>query len=162
MILYEKKLTLEWDDISKFRDFFTDLMNQNKHFNKDKTSIIIMVISELLENVVKYTSNKSCYLKIWIKKLSKGNSLNVSLENDFSSVLPKDFINLVQIVKLINSYEDYEQMYLEFAQKFINDPNGKSQFGMALIRKLIEGNPIIIKKGSNYKKGFEIKLSINL
>ena len=158
-IIFSKEINIKWEEISGYRDFFTKIFNNITDFNKEKIDIIVMIISELLENVVKYTSNHVSFLKIYFERdVINGNYLHIILENDRNSQSENDYKNLLKIVSEINSYEDYEQMYLDFAQKFLENPDGKSQFGMALIRKLTGGSKIIVGEGSYFVPGTQIKL----
>jgi hypothetical protein len=161
--IFDKLITLEWNDISNYRDYFTKMFKSTPAFKqKNKIDIVVMIISELLENVVKYTSNKTCFLKLEIDTNNNENNLNIIVENDRNSQSDDDYKVLLEIVDEINSYEDYNKMYLDFAQKFFNDEDHKSKFGMALMRKLTEGNLIDISNGSRFKPGTQIKLKTKI
>jgi len=52
-------------------------------------------------------------------------------------------------------------MYIEYAQKFLLE-EGKSKFGFALMRKLTDGNKILISDAEHFKPGLRIQLQINV
>jgi|GEM_PF-3683733 len=161
-VLFDEKLVLKWDSIQEYRDLFTKMFSNISDFNKDKISIIILVISELLENIVKYTRNKTCYLTLYLEISDKKNILHITAENERSSEYETEYYALLDIVNKINSYDDYDKMYMDFAIRSISDPNEKSRFGLALIRKLLEGNPIVISDSKKYPKGVKIDLEAYL
>ncbi len=161
--IFDKLITLDWNDISKYRDFFGNMFRNMPDFKqKQKVDIVVMIISELLENVVKYTTNKTCYLRLEMDVDENVNNLNIIVENDRTTQSDDDYKILLEIVNEVNSYEDYEQMYFDFAQKFLNDEDHKSRFGMALMRKLTEGNLIAVSDGSKFRPGTQIALKTNI
>jgi two-component sensor histidine kinase len=138
------------------------MLTKSYNLDSQKVGRIVLIISELLENVVKYTENKACYLVITLQQSDLEQVCIISLENDRTGLSEDDYLELLETVAKINSYEDYEQMYLDFARRNLTNPDGKSKLGMAMIRKLADGYPIQISRGEQYNPGINIRIKIDV
>jgi hypothetical protein len=153
--LFKKKLKIEWKDISELRNYFLKFLSTIKDINPDKVNLLVYIISELLENIVKYTSNHICYLILVLEKSEKSCMLHIITENDLASIEDKNYKRLVSIVHRVNKYSNLEEMFIDMAKEYKNKES-ELNFGFALIRKLTEGKEIKLSSGVLLKPGIRI------
>ena len=138
------KITLqpEWDEIEKVRNKSTDLL-ETHGLSKESLQASTMVISELVENSIKYGSFGSSDQRIFVDILVNSNKVIVEVTNPIDE---KAFKNLQQLDKTIqwirgfqNPLEAYTERLKEVSKKPLDDENS----GLGLVRIAYEGKAIL-------------------
>lgn len=158
--IFKKKMKIEWKNIAELRSHFTKHLSNYKDINPVKINLLVYIISELLENIVKYTSNHICYLILYLEINSNGNILHIITENERKSISDKNYQKLIKIIKQVNSYYSIEEMFFKLSEEY-KDKESELSFGFALIKKLIEGNKIKLSRGFLFIPGIRIHVFVN-
>lgn len=115
-----------WDCIGGVREKTEDLL---KGYDKDLVSDTLMVVTELMENAVKYGMANTAGNMIDFELADKGKRIVIKVSNRVK--LKEDTRQLTEIVDQISSSQDPAGLYISRMKELVNNSNpGKTQLGL--------------------------------
>ena len=139
-----KKLYLEpdWEKIESIRNKSADFLNSHKIADETIYSLS-MVISELIENGIKYGyyATKNNLLTVIINVKNKTITIEVMHPIDNSTL--KKISKLDKMIQWIRSFQDPFEAYVERLKEVSKRPLTDKESGLGLVRIAYEGNAIL-------------------
>ena len=141
----EKSINLivkpKWNDVEEVRNKSTDFLRSNG-FSKDGTEAITMVISELIENGIKYGSfasedNVTANIHIGDKILT------VEVIHPVDETTYVHLRNLDKTIQWIRGFQDPFEAFIERLKEVSKKPLGDEESGFGLVRIAYEGKAIL-------------------
>jgi len=158
--LFSKQYKLVWKEINQIRTFVCNTLIE-KGLDKRDSDSIILIISELLENVFKYSEKKIVSITV-CNDLKTDNIIQVKLDNPVNKKDIKHLKYLRKELARVNSYKDVQKLLVDTVKRSADFDKGKSSIGLALIRITSKGSKIILERSDIYKTGISILISYPL
>ncbi len=141
-----EKLTLnikpEWDQIEKIRNE-TAAFLKGHGFSVNVVHAIIMVISELLENAIKYGSFVKDEDSINIMLAIEDNIILVEVKNPTDNTKIPYLRHLDETIQWIRGYQDPFETYIVKLRQISTKPLQDTESGLGLVRISYEGQSIL-------------------
>lgn len=138
------KLTMkpDWDEIEKIRNKSSEYL-KSQGLSKDAVQAFTMVISELVENSVKYgkfsSPNNSVIVNINISE----NMFIAEVINPVDETVYKNLRKLDKTLQWIRGFQDPFQAYVERVKQVSKKPLDDDFSGLGLARIAYEGKAIV-------------------
>ncbi len=139
-----KKILLkpEWDEIEKARNEVNDFL-RSLGLSDDTVDTFTMVVSELIENSIKYGNFKrpgnSVVVTIHVEK----RTVVVEVINPVDNSTQKHLQNLDRSIQWIRGYQDPFQAYVERVKQVSRKPLRDQESGLGLVRIAYEGRSVL-------------------
>ena len=138
------KITLKpiWDEIESVRNMSSEFL-ESQGLSKDSAQAFTMVISELVENSIKYGQFGFSNKKVVVNILVSPNSVIAEVTNPIDETAANNLRILDKTIQWIrgfqNPLEAYTERLKEVSKKPLNDENS----GLGLVRIAYEGRAIL-------------------
>ncbi|MFW6147247.1 MAG: ATP-binding protein [Thermodesulfobacteriota bacterium] len=138
------KVLLEptWDEIEKARNRTSDFLNAHGLSN-DAVQALTMVVSELIENSVKYGRFASPASKIVVTIDIEEKMTCVEVVNPIDETVYKHLQNLDMTIQWIRGHQDPFEAYIGRMREISKRPLDDKESGLGLVRISYEGRSII-------------------
>lgn len=135
-------ITPDWDNIEAVRVKAGNFL-KSKKLNEDVTDAVIMNISELLENAVKYGDYSGAVKEIIASISISERDITVEVKSPVKDEDDKHFRRLDKIVQWVRGYQNPFEAYIEKIKEIALQPVDDSQSGLGIVRIAYEGQSII-------------------
>jgi hypothetical protein len=132
----------EWDEIEKAQKILTQIL-KDVGFDQDTIDSQIMILSELIENAIKYShfTSKFPEIKATIKVTKKNIIIEVkSPANEESNT---HVIRLDKTIQWIRGYQNPFEAYILRLKKIAIKPLSDKDSGLGLVRIAYEGQSVV-------------------
>lgn len=138
------KLTVdpEWHEIESARGE-TELFLRSHGFTDDSTQTLIMVISELIENGIKYGNFKSPEDQVRVNVHMGPNRITIEVVNPVDEKAFHHLKKLDKTIQWIRGYQDPFEAYVEKLKEVSRKPFKDEESGLGLVRIAYEGQAIL-------------------
>ena len=134
-----------WSIVSEIQKKCTDFM-QSQGKNKDLTEATMMTVTELIENAVKYGTEKPGGGNIEFELHADNKKVSITVSNGINS--DNDIMMLVDHIEKIKTTGDPSRLYTEWLMELMENPKpGVSQLG--IFRIAYEGEFVLDYKYEN-------------
>ena len=132
----------KWDEIEKIRNKSSQFL-KSRGFSKDMVQAFTMVISELVENSIKYGKFRSPGNKVLVEILVGANSVIVEVTNPIDQSDLKNLKALDKTIQWIRGYQNPLEAYTERLNVVSKKPLKDESSGLGLVRIAYEGKAIL-------------------
>ena len=132
----------KWDEIEKIRNKSSQFL-KSRGFSKDMVQAFTMVISELVENSIKYGKFRSPGNKVLVEILVGANSVIVEVTNPIDQSDLKNLKALDKTIQWIRGYQNPLEAYTERLNVVSKKPLKDESSGLGLVRVAYEGKAIL-------------------
>lgn len=138
------KLTLrpKWDEIEKVRNGSGQFLTSHGCPN-DTVHAVTMVVSELIENSIKYGIFAIPEDKVTVDIYVAENIITVEVTNPVDETAENHLENLDRTIQWIRGYQDPFEAYIERLKDVSKKPLANEESGLGLVRMAYEGNAIL-------------------
>ena len=139
-----KKITLkpEWDEIEKARNK-VDAFLRSLGLSDDTVDTFIMVVSELIENSIKYGNFQGPENRVIVTIHVEKRTVLVEVINPVDNSTQKHLQNLDRSIQWIRGYQDPFQAYVERLKQVSRKPLRDQESGLGLVRIAYEGRSVL-------------------
>lgn len=159
-VLFSNQYKLEWQEINQIRTIIGSTLI-DKGLNKRDSDSVVLIISELLENVFKYSEKQIVTILVY-NNLDKADNISVKLDNPVNRKDIKHLRFLRKELTRVNSYKDVQKLMVDTIKRSTDFEKGKSSIGLALIRITSKGAKIVLERSNIYKIGIAIMVPYTL
>lgn len=135
-------ITPEWDNIEAVRVKAESFL-KSKKLHEDVVDAIIMNISELLENAIKYGNFNSGVKEIVALISVSERDITVEVKSPVKDEDDMHFRRLDRIVQWVRGYQNPFEAYIEKIKEIALQPIDDNQSGLGIVRIAYEGQSII-------------------
>jgi len=132
----------EWENIETVRVKTESFLKSNKQ-HEDVIDAIIMNISELLENAIKYGNYSNDIKDITASVVISARDITVEVKSPVNDEEDAHFRRLDRIVQWVRGYQNPFEAYIEKIKEIARQPMDDSQSGLGIVRIAYEGQSII-------------------
>lgn len=132
----------EWDNIEAVRVQSEHFLKSNK-LHEDVIDAIIMNVSELLENAIKYGSFNNITNDISASIIISERDITVEVKSPVKDEDDKHFKRLDRIIQWVRGYQNPFEAYIERVKEIAHQPMNDNQSGLGIVRIAYEGQSII-------------------
>lgn len=132
----------EWDNIEAVRGKAESFLKSNK-LHEEIIDAIIMNISELLENAIKYGNYNNYINEIIASIVISDRDITVEVKSPVKDEDDMHFRRLDRIIQWVRGYQNPFEAYIEKLKEISHQPLDDSQSGLGIVRIAYEGQSII-------------------
>jgi two-component sensor histidine kinase len=138
------KLTTKpiWQDIEKIRIRSNDFLTSHG-LSIDTVSAVTMIISELVENSIKYGCFQNSKNKVEVNISIADDDITVEVINPFDDTVHAHLKRLDKTIQWIRGYQDPFEAYVERMKEVSRKPIADEESGLGLVRIAYEGGAIL-------------------
>lgn len=138
------KITLnaDWDEIELVRERGSKFLKYHG-FSDDDIHSLVMVISELIENSIKYGKFKKSQNKVCVTLNISKNLITIEVNNPVDEKTAYDLKRLDRTIQWIRGYQDSFEAYIERMKEISKKPLQDEESGLGLVRIAYEGKAIL-------------------
>jgi hypothetical protein len=138
----EFKVKPDWDEIEKIRNKSAEFL-QAHNLTDDTIHSLSMIISELVENAIKYGNfNKEENRVVVIIRVEQ-NAVTIEVLNPVGENAVKHLLRLDKIIQWIRGYQDPFEPFIERLKEVSKQPLDDAESGLGLVRIAYEGNALL-------------------
>ena len=138
----EFSLKPDWDEIEKVRNESADFL-QSHNLSDNTIYSLSMIISELIENGIKYGSFKMVENKVIVAINIERNIVTIEVFNPVDENSYKHLSRLDKTIQWIRGYQDPFEAYMERIKEVSKKPLNDLESGIGLVRIAYEGNAML-------------------
>ena len=132
----------DWDEIEKIRNKSADFFQSHK-LSDDTIHSLTMIISELVENGLKYGDFKTKGTKVAVIINLATSSVTVEVLNPVGDSAFEHLSKLDKTIQWIRGYQDPFEAYIERIKEVSKKPLHDIESGLGLVRIAYEGNALL-------------------
>ena len=132
----------DWDEIEKVRNESADFL-QSHELTDDTIHSLSMVISELIENGIKYGNFKMVENKVVVMISIEKNSVTIEVYNPVDESAFTHLSRLDKTIQWIRGYQDPFEAYIERIKEVSKKPLKDVESGIGLVRIAYEGKALL-------------------
>lgn len=132
----------EWDNIESARIKAEGFLKSNG-LEDDVIDAIIMIISELLENAIKYGNFSSGLSEITASITISERDITVEVKSPVKDEDDQHFRRLDKMIQWVRGYQNPFEAYIEKIKEISHQPIDDTQSGLGIVRIAYEGQSII-------------------
>ena len=140
--IIEFKITPEWDNLEIVREKTKSFL-ESRNFGKDIEDSIVMNISELMENAVKYGRFNEKTTEITASITVTDSDIIVEVKSPIKDEDDFHFRRLDRIIQWIRGYQNPFEAYIEKLKEIALQPLTDNESGLGIVRIAYEGQSII-------------------
>ncbi len=129
----------EWDQLESAREKTHSFLEEHG-LTGDLINSSVMVISELMENSIKYGSFSSPGNKVEVNLEFSKNSIIVEVSNPVNQECLPDLEELDRMIQWVRGYQDPFEAYIERLKEISKKPLYDKASGLGIVRIAYEGN----------------------
>ena len=138
----EFKVKPEWDEIEKIRNESAEFL-QAHEFTDDTIHSLSMIISELIENGIKYGNFKMVENRVAVIINIDRNTVTIEVLNPVDENADKHLSRLDKTIQWIRGYQDPFEAYIERIKEVSKKPLKDAESGIGLVRIAYEGKALL-------------------
>ena len=138
----EFKVKPEWDEIEKIRNESAEFL-QAHELSDDTIHSLSMIISELIENGIKYVNFKIEENRVSVIINIDLNTVNIEVLNPVDEDADKHLSRLDRTIQWIRGYQDPFEAYIERIKEVSKKPLKDAESGIGLVRIAYEGKALL-------------------
>lgn len=132
----------DWDEIEKIRNESADFL-QSHELSDDTIHSLSMIISELLENGIKYGNFKMIENRVVVVINIERNTVTIEVLNPVDESAFKHLSRLDKTIQWIRGYQDPFEAYIERIKEVSKKPLNDVESGIGLVRIAYEGKALL-------------------
>ena len=132
----------EWDEINILRDSCIQFL-ETHGFSYDLIHSLTMILSELVENSIKYGNFKGSDTEVLIYLDVGKNFITIEVNNPVDQKSATHLQRLDKTIQWIRGYQDSFQAYIEKLKEISRKPLEDEESGLGLARIAYEGKAIL-------------------
>lgn len=132
----------DWDEIEKIRNESADFLQSHK-LSDDTVHSLSMIISELIENGIKYGNFKMLENKVVVMINIERNTVTIEVLNPVDESAFKHLSRLDKTIQWIRGYQDPFEAYIERIKEVSKKPLNDVESGIGLVRIAYEGKALL-------------------
>ncbi len=132
----------DWDEIEKIRNQSVDFL-QSHRFSDDTVHSLSMIISELIENGLKYGDFKLIENKIVVTIKIESRNVTIEVFNPVDGGAQPHLVRLDKMIQWIRGYQDPFEAYIERLKEVSKKPIFDTESGIGLVRIAYEGKALL-------------------
>ncbi len=132
----------EWDEIEKIRNESAEFL-QAHELTDDTIHSLSMIISELIENGIKYGNFKMVENKVVVIISIERNAVTIEVLNPVDENAEKHLSRLDKTIQWIRGYQDPFEAYIERIKEVSKKPLKDAESGIGLVRIAYEGKALL-------------------
>lgn len=132
----------DWDEIEKVRNESIDFFRSLK-LTDDSIHSLSMIISELIENGIKYGNFKMLENKVVVSINIDRNIITIEVFNPVDESAFKHLSRLDHMIQWIRGYQDPFEAYIEKIKEVSKKPLNDAESGIGLVRIAYEGKAVL-------------------
>ena len=138
----EFKIKPDWDEIEKVRNECADFL-QSHELSDDTIHSLSMIISELIENGIKYGNFKVVADKVAVVVNVDHNNVTIEVYNPVDESAYGHLSRLDRMIQWIRGYQDPFEAYVERIKEVSKKPLKDVESGIGLVRIAYEGKALL-------------------
>ena len=138
----EFKLKPDWDEIEKIR-FESAGYLQSHGLSDERIHSLSMIISELIENSIKYGNFKIKKKKVAVFIDLNNDTITIEVLNPVDEGAYEHLARLDKTIQWIRSYQDPFEAYIERLKEVSKKPLNDEESGIGLVRIAYEGKALL-------------------
>ena len=138
----EFKVKPEWDEIEKIRNESAEFL-QTHELTDDTIHSLSMIISELIENGIKYGNFKMVENRVVIIINIDRKTVTIEVLNPVDEDADKHLSRLDKTIQWIRGYQDPFEAYIERIKEVSKKPLKDAESGIGLVRIAYEGKALL-------------------
>ena len=138
----EFKVKPEWDEIEKIRNESAEFL-QTHELTDDTIHSLSMIISELIENGIKYGNFKMVENRVAVIINIDRNTVTIEVLNPVDENADKHLSRLDKTIQWIRGYQDPFEAYIERIKEVSKKPLKDAESGIGLVRIAYEGKALL-------------------
>lgn len=131
-----------WDEIERVRNAVSGYLNEHG-FSADAVNAVTMVVSELVENAIKYGSYKRDTDIVKTTVSIDGKHVIVEVKNPIDNLSLPYLRHLDSTIQWIRGYQDPFETYIIKLRQISTKPLQDTESGLGLVRISYEGQSIL-------------------
>ena len=135
-------LSPDWEELERVRDKGTEFF-KCQGLEGDKADALVMVISELTENSIKYGQFTPAGNRVMIDTHVDGRNVTVEVRNPINEDTFNHLRKLDRMIQWIRGYQDSFEAYVERLKEVSKKPLTDSESGLGLVRVAYEAKAIL-------------------
>ncbi|MDJ0720716.1 MAG: hypothetical protein QNJ04_03760 [Desulfobacterales bacterium] len=132
----------DWDEIEKVRNESAEFL-QSHDLSDDTIHSLSMIISELIENGIKYGDFKMVADKVVVVINLERNTVTIEVFNPVDESALKHLSRLDRTIQWIRGYQDPFEAYINRIKEVSQKPLQDNESGIGLVRIAYEGNALL-------------------
>jgi hypothetical protein len=132
----------EWSEIIELRDSCTQFL-ETHGFSKELIHSLTMILSELVENSIKYGNFEGTNTEVFIQLDIGKNFITIEVNNPVDQKSATHLQRLDKTIQWIRGYQDSFQAYIEKLKEISRKPLEDEESGLGLARIAYEGKAIL-------------------
>jgi hypothetical protein len=132
----------EWDEIEKIRNESAEFL-QSHEFSDDTIHSLSMIISELIENGIKYGNFKMVENRVGVIINIERNAVTIEVLNPVDASADEHLSKLDKTIQWIRGYQDPFEAYIERIKEVSKKPLKDTESGIGLVRIAYEGKALL-------------------
>ena len=138
----EFKVKPDWDEIEKVRNESAEFL-QSHELSDDTIHSLSMIISELIENGIKYGNFKVVANKVAVVINIDHNTVTIEVFNPVDESAFSHLSRLDRTIQWIRGYQDPFEAYVERIKEVSKKPLQDAESGIGLVRIAYEGKALL-------------------
>lgn len=131
-----------WDEIEKIRNESAQFL-QSHELSDDTIHSLSMIISELIENGIKYGNFKMVKNSVGVIINIEKNTVTIEVLNPVDESALKHLSRLDKTIQWIRGYQDPFEAYIEKIKEVSKKPLNDKESGIGLVRIAYEGKALL-------------------
>lgn len=132
----------DWDEIETVRNESAEFL-QSHELSDDTIHSLSMIISELIENGIKYGNFEMVADKVVVAIAINQNTVTIEVINPVDEGAIKHLSRLDRTIQWIRGYQDPFEAYVERIKEVAKKPLQDAESGIGLVRIAYEGNALL-------------------
>lgn len=132
----------DWDKIEEVREESSQFLTTHK-FSEEQAHSLIMVISELMENSIKYGDYSISDSMVEILVNIKKSMVEIEVLNPVANTEKRHLQNLDKTIQWIRGYQDPFEAFIEKLRNVSKKPLHDMESGLGLVRIAYEGKAVL-------------------
>lgn len=132
----------DWDKIEEVRAESSQFLTTHK-FSEEQAHSLIMVISELMENSIKYGDYSISDSMVEILVNIKKSMIEIEVLNPVANTEKRHLQNLDKTIQWIRGYQDPFEAFIEKLRNVSKKPLHDMESGLGLVRIAYEGKAVL-------------------
>jgi len=132
----------EWAELERVRHQGAEFL-KSQGLSPDMVDALVMVLSELAENSIKYGNFKVPENRVVVETYLLGKSVTVEVRNPVDDSAYDHLSKLDRTIQWIRGYQDSFEAYVERLKEVAKKPLNDQESGLGLVRIAYEGKAIL-------------------
>ena len=136
------RLKPDWNKLEDVRNTGQKFLSVHG-FGEDDKNALVMILSELVENSIKYGIFKSSNSEITVNININKNMITIEVNNPIDKIIENHIKRLDKTIQWIRGYQDPFEAYIKRFKEVSKKPLYDEESGLGLVRISYEGKAIL-------------------